>query len=139
MIIIWDNGGQYSDHAVYFIDSMGFSEEDVLALCKLKYTAHDYLYGDEPPSASHCIAIVETLEWRNKDSLCPAINLVVHHRSPIEILAILSENGKRIALVAIKQTFAANIARLKAQSELKKHEQVALDFFIDELAKVNAL
>jgi hypothetical protein len=34
MILIWDNGEQYSDHSIYFIDSAGYNIKDCMTLIK---------------------------------------------------------------------------------------------------------
>jgi len=34
MILIWDNGEEYSDHGIYFIDSAGYNIKDCMTLIK---------------------------------------------------------------------------------------------------------
>jgi len=44
MIILWDNGQQYSDHGIYFTDTLDYDIEDCLMLLK-SYQPEGHLIG----------------------------------------------------------------------------------------------
>lgn len=56
MIIIWDNGGEYSDHRIHFVDTDPFPLEVVEALMAV-------LTRQQP--RSRILATAEKLDWRD--------------------------------------------------------------------------
>jgi len=60
MIIIWDNGGEYSDHRIHFVDTGPFPLEAVEALMAV--------YARQQPR-SRILATAEKLDWRDSAAL----------------------------------------------------------------------
>lgn len=69
MILIWDDGGQYSDHSVYFVDCGNLSADDVVSFARL---------SAGPYRNSYEIARCETLDWRDKSAMSKPIDLTYH-------------------------------------------------------------
>jgi hypothetical protein len=59
MILIWDNGGAYSDHAVRFLDCGPWGVDDCVAMAKVR------------DSEGYVIAVAESLDWRQPAELQP--------------------------------------------------------------------
>lgn len=64
MILIWDNGRAYSDHAIYFVDCGELTPDDVVSFARLTYDGE-----------AHEIARCDTLEWRSKGALANPTDL----------------------------------------------------------------
>jgi hypothetical protein len=57
MVIIWDNGGEYSDHKVYFIDA-GYDFVRLLERGRFRR-------GDR----ARVLAVAETIDWRDPSAV----------------------------------------------------------------------
>lgn len=66
MILIWDNGGDYSDHTIYFVDCTPLSVDDVVSFASI---ATGYLSG------GYEIARCERIEWRVKRAMAKPFDL----------------------------------------------------------------
>ena len=62
MILIWDNGEEYSDHAVCFFDCTGWAAEDADAL-------EDMLRWEG--KNSRVIAVTKSVSWREPEAVTP--------------------------------------------------------------------
>jgi hypothetical protein len=60
MIVIWDNGGEYSDHKICFIDAGVSAKEFVRLLSIVKFRRGD---------RARVLAVAEAIDWRDPSAV----------------------------------------------------------------------
>ena len=80
MIIIWDNGEDYSNHEVWFIE---VQPEDLNGATKILLSELEGYYG-----GSRIIAVVEALEWHSSKDLSTLDQWIENHAIALTDLTV---------------------------------------------------
>jgi hypothetical protein len=98
-VLIFDNGEEYSDHSIDFVDCGPFSPLDAERLFRL---------GDYVRCCWSLIAVVDNLDWRDPKALTTLSQIVepvmfMHHERALATLKVNEERLKEIGVPLVKK------------------------------------